>query len=53
MDEAVLAMEGWLASPGHCKNIMNADFKEVGMAFHYKEGSHYTYYWTQDFATKK
>jgi uncharacterized protein YkwD len=43
----------WLQSPGHCANIMNPNFKEVGMALYYKEGSDYGYYWTQDFATPK
>jgi len=52
MDEAVEAMEGWLASPGHCKNIMKPEFKEVGMAVYYNENSHYKYYWTQDFGTR-
>ena len=52
MDEAVEAMEGWLKSPGHCKNIMKAEFKEVGMAVYFNESSHYSYYWTQDFGTK-
>jgi uncharacterized protein YkwD len=52
MDEAVEAMEGWLESPGHCKNIMKAEFEEVGLAVYYREGSHYTYYWTQDFGTR-
>jgi len=52
MDEAIEAMEGWLASPGHCKNIMKPEFTEVGMAIYYNENSHYKYYWTQDFGTK-
>jgi uncharacterized protein YkwD len=52
MDDISEAMEGWLKSPGHCKNIMKKEFKEVGVAVYYKEGSHYTYYWTQDFGTK-
>lgn len=52
MDEAVEAMEGWLKSPGHCKNIMKPEFKEVGMAVYYNENSHYKYYWTQDFGTR-
>ncbi len=38
-------MDGWLNSEGHCKNIMNAAFKELGAG---KEGN----YWTQIFATK-
>jgi len=53
MDEAEEAMEAWLESPGHCANIMNADFKEVGMALYYSEESHYKHYWTQDFGTQK
>lgn len=52
MDEAVEAMEGWLKSPGHCKNIMKPEFKEVGMAVYYNANSHYKYYWTQDFGTR-
>jgi uncharacterized protein YkwD len=39
-------MKGWLNSPSHCKNIMNVDFKEIGVGR--KEG-----YWTQKFATAK
>lgn len=36
---------GWLSSPGHCANIMNKDFKEMGVA---KLGD----YWTQDFGSR-
>jgi uncharacterized protein YkwD len=39
-----LVMEAWLASPGHCKNIMNPKFTELGLG---KAGA----YWTQVFAT--
>jgi uncharacterized protein YkwD len=35
---------GWLSSPGHCANIMNKNFKEMGAA---KVGD----YWTQDFGS--
>lgn len=35
-------MVGWLKSPGHCKNLMNPDFKEIGIF-------EYHYYWVQDF----
>ena len=38
-------VEGWLKSPGHCKNIMNKDYKEMGAA---KAGN----YWTQTFGTR-
>lgn len=36
---------GWLSSPGHCRNIMNKFFTEMGVA---KMGT----YWTQDFGRK-
>lgn len=36
-------MAGWLASTGHCDNIMNPDFTEMGVAV---SGG----YWTQVFA---
>ena len=38
---------GWLASPGHCKNIMSASFSELGVG--YATGGSYGTYWTQDF----
>jgi uncharacterized protein YkwD len=38
-------VEGWLSSPGHCKNIMNRSFKEMGVA---RVGN----YWTQEFGAK-
>ena len=36
-------IQGWLDSPGHCSNLMNPDFTEVGVA---TSGP----YWTQVFA---
>ncbi len=41
---------GWMNSPGHCKNIMNAAFKEIGVG--YAPGGTYGHYWTQGFAAK-
>lgn len=38
-------VEGWLKSPGHCKNIMGKEYKEMGVA---RVGE----YWTQEFASK-
>ncbi len=43
-------MDGWLSSPGHCANIMNSTFTEVG-AGKVNGGGYYGIYWTQDFAT--
>jgi uncharacterized protein YkwD len=41
---------GWMNSPGHCKNIMTAGFKEIGVG--YAPGGSYGHYWTQTFAAK-
>lgn len=38
-------LDGWLNSSGHCKNIMNKIFKEMGVA---KTGS----YWVQEFGLR-
>ncbi|MDX2049443.1 MAG: CAP domain-containing protein [Chitinophagaceae bacterium] len=38
-------VNAWLNSEGHCKNIMNKNFKEMGVG---KEGT----YWTQVFGAK-
>ncbi|MBA1274213.1 CAP domain-containing protein [Stutzerimonas azotifigens] len=43
------AMAGWLASPGHCANIMNPDFTELGAAFAIDPRSDAGIYWTQVF----
>ena len=42
-EQAVVA--GWLQSEGHCKNIMNAGYKDMGVG---RDGN----YWTQEFGTK-
>jgi uncharacterized protein YkwD len=41
-----LVMKAWLASSGHCKNIMNPGFTELGLG---KAGA----YWTQVFAAPR
>lgn len=38
-------INGWLASPGHCKNIMNKTYKEMGVA---RVGT----LWTQVFGSR-
>ena len=45
------AIKGWLKSPGHCKNIMNPDYAEVGMGPGQNSKSHYGVYWVQNFGT--
>ena len=39
-------MDGWLKSEGHCRNLMNPAFKEVGVAL-------YNTYWVQDFGGRE
>ncbi len=45
------AVRGWLESPGHCRNIMNADFQELGVGR--AEGGSYRIYWTQNFGSPR
>jgi uncharacterized protein YkwD len=40
---------GWMASTGHCQNIMNAAFEEIGVG---AAGGAYGHYWTQRFGAK-
>ncbi len=47
--ESVVA--GWLGSSGHCRNLMNPSFTDLGMASVETSGSSYSIYWTQVFAT--
>lgn len=42
-DSAAAALQGWIASPGHCKNLMKEDFTEIGVAENKR-------FWTQVFA---
>lgn len=46
-------MEGWLASPGHCENIMSPRFKEMGIAWVVDPKSESGVYWAQVFGTRK
>lgn len=44
-------VQAWLDSPGHCANIMNAGFKEIGAAVAVNPSADFQVYWTQVFAT--
>lgn len=39
----------WLDSPGHCLNIMNATFSELGAGSAENPASTYGIYWAQNF----
>ncbi|MEU5365312.1 CAP domain-containing protein [Streptomyces sp. NPDC005925] len=43
---AVAVMEAWMNSPGHRANILNCDFKKLGVGVHFAQGGPW---WTQDF----
>jgi len=43
-------MSGWLASPGHCANIMKAEFRDVAVSCVSQAGSSYGRYWTMSLA---
>ena len=47
---AQTVVAGWLTSPGHCANIMNPRFKELGVGYAYGSTSTYKHYWTNTFA---
>ena len=49
-DEVV---RGWLDSPGHCENIMDVRFSEVGIAYAAGSGSKPGLYWVQVFAAPR
>ncbi|MBU6957013.1 CAP domain-containing protein [Pseudomonas sp. CVAP len=46
------AMEGWLASPGHCAILMNPMFTQVGAAYAANSRSDNGIYWTMLFGAK-
>lgn len=50
--DAVVA--AWMASPGHCANVMNAGFADVGLAcVHGGSGNTYRTYWTMVLGTAR
>jgi uncharacterized protein YkwD len=49
-DEAV---QGWLDSPGHCENIMDPRFAEMGIAYAKGRASKHGLYWVQVLAAPR
>ena len=47
------ALKAWLESPAHCRNIMEAEFLEIGVAVFVNPDSKYGIYWTQNFGSKQ
>lgn len=44
--DAAAVMDAWMNSPGHKANILNCDFKTLGVGVHFGNGGPW---WTQDF----
>jgi uncharacterized protein YkwD len=42
-------VNAWLNSPGHRRNIMNANYHKIGVGLVIQQGTIYEYYWTQMF----
>ncbi|MDX2321500.1 MAG: CAP domain-containing protein [Moritella sp.] len=49
--EADVVIKGWLGSKGHCLNIMDAEYSQMGMASFTNKNSYYKIYWTQVLAS--
>lgn len=52
-DSADSAVNGWLSSPGHCANLMDPQFTEMGAAYAINKKSDLLIYWTQVFGTPR
>jgi uncharacterized protein YkwD len=48
---AAQTMQQWLTSVGHCQNLMNPGFRQIGIG--YRPGGSYRHYWTQVFGTAR
>ena len=48
--DAAGVVAGWLASPGHCANIMEPRFTEMGLGYGLNASSEFQIYWSQLFA---
>lgn len=49
---AEATLQGWLNSPGHCVNLMDPDFADMGLGYAVREDPSYSTgvtYWVQDF----
>ena len=51
--DVAAVVDGWMKSPGHCANIMTADFREIGMGCADNAASRYGRYFTMDLATPR
>jgi uncharacterized protein YkwD len=52
LGEPAAVVAGWLASPGHCANIMAPDYVEMGAAFAVRPDTARGIWWTQVFGRR-
>lgn len=52
LDTPRKVVDGWLASPGHCANLMNPQFRELGAAYAMDPKSDAGIYWTGVFGAQ-
>jgi type VII secretion-associated serine protease mycosin len=45
-------VQGWMGSEGHRANILNPNFREIGVGYAYNQNSTYGHYWTQDMGAR-
>ncbi len=48
-DTAQEAFDAWKASSGHNANMLNGNYRMIGIARYYRSGSTYGWYWVTDF----
>ncbi|WP_137806966.1 CAP domain-containing protein [Pseudomonas sp. G(2018)] len=51
-DSVRKVVDGWLTSPGHCANLMNPQFRDVGVAYAVDPKSDAGIYWTVMFGAQ-
>lgn len=48
---AAATVQQWIASPGHCANLMSKSYVDTGIGYGYSATAKYKHYWTQNFGT--
>ena len=46
-------VDAWLSSTVHCQNIMNPDYRNLGVGYSYNSKSTFKHYWVTDFGTRQ
>jgi uncharacterized protein YkwD len=46
------ALQAWLASPSHCANLMQPEYRDVGLACVQRRGSRYERFWVAHFGVQ-